>query len=142
MPSVKQPLLIEGFSSDEILQMPDEWMDSAILTGESWVFKAGTAEILGAFEITGKRLVLELAQIEGGGEGILSALWVLSKKYAAKRELTEVEWVVHAINCAQPNIKLRRLLERRGFVIEQVPGRGTAFHFIDQLMSGPENVNA
>jgi hypothetical protein len=133
MSSAKPPVLIEGYTTDEILQMPDEWMDNAILTGESWVFKVGTAEILGAFEITGKRLIIELAQIEGGGEGILPAFWILARRYAHQRDLQEIEWVVHAINCAQPNIKLRRLLERRGFVVEQVPGKGMAFHFTDSI---------
>jgi hypothetical protein len=33
---------------------------------------------------------------------------------AASRALLGVEWIVHAVSCAKPNLKLRRVLERRG----------------------------
>jgi tRNA1(Val) A37 N6-methylase TrmN6 len=77
--------------------------------------------------------VIELAQIDGGGEGVLPVLWRLAERYAQQRELDAVEWVVHAINCAHPNLKLRRLLEKRGFEVRDVEGIGSAHYFRHQI---------
>ena len=76
---------------------------------------------------------MELAQIEGGGEGVLISLTSLARRYAILHELSGVEWIVHAVSCAKPNLKLRRVLERRGFVVTQVAGVGEAFYLLDLL---------
>src|ERR1044072_6995747 len=96
---------IEGYTPDEILGLPDEHLDAFVLSGESLVFRAGSAEVLGEFKIRGGSLLVELAQIDGGGEGVLPALTSLAHKYAQRRGLEKVEWVVHALHCAKPNPK-------------------------------------
>lgn len=127
---IKQ-IKIEGYSSEEILNMPDEEIDQFIFMEESLIFLVGSAQVLGKFRIKGESLVVELAQIEGGGEGVLQSLWLLTEKYAVKKNLKQVEWIVHAINCAKPNLKLRRVLERRGFKIETISGIGEAYYYLN-----------
>jgi hypothetical protein len=73
------------------------------LIGQPLVFRAGSATILGSFKRYTSRLVIELAQIEGGGEGVLISLAALVKRYATLNGLTEIEWIVHAVTCAKPN---------------------------------------
>ena len=90
--------------------------------------------MLGSFLIRANRLVLELAQIEGGGEGVLISLASLARRYAILHELSAIEWVVHAVSCAKPNPKLRQVLVHRGFVIRQVEGVGEAYYFLDSLI--------
>jgi len=124
---------IEGLTPEEILAIPQAELQELVLCGEPIVFRAGTAEVLGEFRIAGPRLVLELAQIDGGGEGVLPTIWQLAKRYARHHRLTEVEWIVHAVNCARPNLKLRRVLERKGFVIERIQGVGDVYHFLEPL---------
>jgi hypothetical protein len=123
-------ILIEGYTRKEILAFPAEQIEQLILTGEALVFKAGSASVLGEFRIEYKRLVIELAQIEGGGEGVLSSLWLLVLQYAKQQSLEETEWIIHAINCANPNAKLRPFLERRGFQIQNVSGVGEAYYLL------------
>jgi hypothetical protein len=53
---------------------------------------------------------------------------MLANRYAQANGLTYVEWVVHAINCAKPNLKLRRLLGKMGFAIVDLPGIGEAYY--------------
>jgi len=77
-------------------------------------------------------LVIELAQIEGGGEGVLPWLASLARPYAQLHGLFSIAWIVH-VSCAKPNLKLRRVLERRGFVVEQIDGVGEAYHLIDSF---------
>ncbi len=132
MSPARSPLLIEGYTPDEILALPDTEIEALVLHGDPVVIRAGSAEVLGRFAVLGDRLVIELAQIEGGGEGVLPALWLLAKQYANRRQLAAVEWIVHAVHCARPNLKLRRVLERRGFMIEEVPGVGEAYHYLNQ----------
>ncbi len=127
------PILIEGFTPEEILELPSEHIEQLVLTGESLVFQAGSAQILGEFQVRNHRLVVELAQIDGGGEGVLPMIGVLAERYARNHGLEAVEWIVHAINCANPNPKLRRTLERRGFVIRDVPEHGEAFYLLKEL---------
>lgn len=124
---------IEGYSADEILSLPDEQLDALVLSGEPLVFRVGTAEILGEFRIRGESLIVELAQIDGGGEGVLPTLTSLANRYAKQRGLKKVEWIVHALNCAEPNPKLRRVMERRGFQIMDIEGVGKAYYQVHEI---------
>jgi hypothetical protein len=116
-----------------ILTLPDEQIEAFVFAGTPLIFKAGSAEILGEFRLREDRLTVELAQIEGGGEGVLPTLAALAARYAQRRGLDQVEWIVHAVNCAKPNPKLRRMLEKRGFVIENFPGFGAAYYKLRQI---------
>jgi len=110
------------------LALPPADLRDFLFTGKPLIFKVGSAQLLGEFRLQENRLVIELAHIDGGGEGALPTIAVLAEKYAKQNNLMGVEWVVHAINCANPNLKLRRVLERRGFQIKDVPGLGEAFY--------------
>lgn len=120
---------------EDILALPDEQMDGLILNGQSLVFRAGSAEVLGQFKISGTYLVIELAQIDGGGEGVLPTLWQLAERYALKRRLEAVEWIVYAVACSKPNPKLRRILELRGFRVRELAEYGSAYYFLQTLPS-------
>jgi len=122
-----------GCEKKRFLNLPQETVEQLILLGEPLVFRIGSAVILGSFKVDANKLVIELAQIEGGGEGVLVALASLVKRYAKLRNLAETEWIVHAVSCAKPNVKLRRVLERRGFVVTQVAGVGEAYHLVDSV---------
>lgn len=71
--------------------------------------------------------VVELGHIDGGGEGVLRTLKVLAHQYAAQRGLHRIEWLVHAVHCPRPNLKLRRVLERCGFRVERVADAGEVY---------------
>lgn len=77
----QREVLFEGLSEEQILALPQEHIERLILLGEPLVFRVGSAEILGSFKIASDHLVVELAQIEGGGEGILISLASLAKRY-------------------------------------------------------------
>jgi hypothetical protein len=124
---------IEGYTPEEILALPDDMMDGFVFCDEPFAFKAGSAEILGEFRFVEDRLVVELAHIDGGGEGVLLALWRLAERYAKKRNLSEVEWIVHALTCAKPNLKLRRLLELKGFEIKRIKADTEAYYFLHRF---------
>ena len=121
----------EGLTEEEILRLPKDSIEALILIGEPLVFRAGSAVILGSFRLRSNRLIIELAQIEGGGEGVLMSLASLTRRYARLNGLAEIEWIVHAVSCVKPNPKLRRVLERRGFEVRRVEGVGEAYHLID-----------
>lgn len=123
----------EGLTEDEIVALPRGHVEALILIGQPLVFRAGSAVILGSFKRRTNRLTIELAQIEGGGEGVLMSMASLAKRYARLNGLTEMEWIVHAVSCAKPNLKLRRVLERRGFAVKHVEGVGEAYHFLENV---------
>jgi hypothetical protein len=129
----QREVLFEGLTEDEILNLLKPTVEQLVLIGEPLVFRAGSAVLLGSFQTRANRLVIELAQIEGGGEGVLMSLGSLARRYASLHKLSAVEWVVHAVSCAKPNLKLRRVLERRGFVVKQVEGVGEAYYYLDTL---------
>ncbi|WP_395804212.1 hypothetical protein [Archangium minus] len=131
--TTRRQLLLEGYTPESILQLSDEELRAFVFTNEPLVFQAGSAQVLGQFQVKENQLVVELAQIDGGGEGILQTLWLLAERYASTRELASVEWIVHAVHCAQPNLKLRRVLERFGFRVREVPNHGLAYHFVHDL---------
>jgi hypothetical protein len=119
-------ILFEGLSREAILALPPTQLEQLVLTGEPILFQAGSARILGEFQLQHGTLNVVLAQIEGGGEGVLPSMWQLIEGFAKARGLREVNWIVHAVHCARPNLKLKRVLERKGFVIRDV-GRTTAY---------------
>ncbi len=125
-------VLISGLTAEELLDLSDDDLAGLVFCDEPLLFRMGTAEILGEFRLTSDAVVLELATIDAGGEGVLPALASLARRYARSRGLPRVEWIVHAINCADPNLKLRRVLERGGFVVERVHG-SLAYHRIDDV---------
>jgi hypothetical protein len=135
----RRQIRFEGFTEDDLLAVPEEHLRALVLTGEPLVFRVGSATILGEFQIHGHRLVVELAQIEEGGEGVLLALGSLARRYARLHKLNAVEWIVHAVSCAKPNLKLRRVLHRSGFTVQQLPGIGEAYHFVDQIVGHLKN---
>lgn len=113
-------------SPREIVDLSDEHVAALIAIGPI-VFKAGSADVLGQVRLGEDVLIIELAQIEGGGEGVLLSLSLLAEAFARRRGIGAIEWIVHAVNCAAPNLKLRRVLEKRGFVVKDLAGIGAAY---------------
>jgi hypothetical protein len=134
----RREVQFEGLTADEILAMRQDQLRALVLTGEPLVFRIGSATIFGEFKTRGNRLVIELAQIEEGGEGVLVALDAVARRYATLNGLASVEWIVHAVMCAKPNLKPRRVLQRRGFAIRILEGIGEAYHYLDVVSSQEE----
>jgi hypothetical protein len=120
-------LLLEGYTADEVLALSNTELRAIVLCDEPLVFRVGTASILGKFKLTDDTLFVELGHIDGGGEGALPTLASLADRYAKREGLAFIEWRVHAVHCAKPSLKLRRVLERRGFVIREVTGVGECY---------------
>ena len=64
---------------------------------------------------------------------MLLTLSVLAEAFARQRGIGAIEWIVHAVNCAAPNLKLRRVLERRGFVVKDLAGIGAAYYYRQEV---------
>ena len=130
---LRASILIDGLTLDEVLALPRGDIDELVFVGEPIVVRVGTSELLGQFEVVGSTLRVELAQVEGGGEGVLLSLWLLARRFARQRRLEAVEWVVHAVACRVPNRKLQRVLERRGFQVVDQAGVGLVYFLRDDI---------
>jgi hypothetical protein len=135
MTTPTRQILFDGLTPDEILELPDDHIAAIVEVGPI-VFRVGSADILGTFRLAPDRLIVELAQIDGGGEGALPALWSLAERFARQRGLGAMEWIVHAVHCAKPNLKLRRILEKRGFDVREVGGGTTAYWLLHTISPG------
>lgn len=129
MPSV----LIEGYSEEELLELAPGDFDRFAFSEDTMVLKIGSAEVLASLGVTNNVLHLELAQIDGGGEGVLPCLVRFSRKLARKRSFEAVEWYVHAVTCANPNEKLRRLLILKGFRLRTFDATGEVYFYRDSI---------
>ncbi|UTW55981.1 hypothetical protein [Kordiimonas sp. SCSIO 12610] len=118
---------IEGAMLDEILKWPEEIYDALVLIDRPIVVKVGTAEVLGQFVIESNSLVIELAQIDGGGEGVLPAINRIARRIAGLKKVDYIDCIVHAVNCVDPNLKLRSHLLKTGFQIRDLPHKGEAY---------------
>jgi hypothetical protein len=119
---------IEGHSLDELLALPAGDLDTLVLAGRPIVARIGTASVLAECRRAGDALIVDLAHIDGGGEGALPTLSAFVEGYARSRGCTEIRWAVRATNCAKPNEKLKRVLVRRGFATQDVPELGECFY--------------
>ena len=120
-------LLLEGYTADELLELSPSELRTLIARDEPLVFKVGTADVLGRFNVVGETLFVELGHVDGGGEGALPVLASLVERFARREGVAFVDWRVHAVHCANPNLKLRRVLERRGFVVKNIAGVGECY---------------
>ncbi|MEM7335705.1 MAG: hypothetical protein AAF490_26745, partial [Chloroflexota bacterium] len=123
----------EGFTIEEILTLPNNEFDTYVFTEDVLLFKAGSSEILGRFQLLPDRLIIELAEIHGGGEGVLPTLVITSKKIAKKRGISLLEWRIHAVTCVNPNLKLRRVLEKRQFKVVNHEIVGQIYHKVESV---------
>jgi hypothetical protein len=73
-------VLIEGYTIDEVLALSNEELSAIVLRDEPLVFKAGSANLLGRFKVEDEALIIELAHVDGGGEGALPALAALASR--------------------------------------------------------------
>lgn len=126
-------MLIEGFAADEWLSWPIDKLRELVVIGRPIVFRAGSSTVLAAAQIEERRLIIELAHIDGGGEGVLPTLWRFGQSYARAAQVAEIEWLVHATRCARPNPRLPKVLEKLGFVVEDLPVRGLVYRRIDEM---------
>jgi len=55
------------------------------------------------------------------------------RRIAERRGLEEIEWLVYATNCAKPNPKLRRVLERSGYTVASDDRRGDLYRLVEGL---------
>lgn len=125
---------IEGLEPEALLTLSAADLDTLVLTGEPVAFRAGSAEVLGQFEILDGSLTVELAHIDGGGEGVLLTLAVVARDLAKRRHCRQVDWLVYATNCSKPNPKLKRVLVRRGFAVRDVPGKGVCYQLSEPIV--------
>lgn len=69
-----RPIMVEGMPAEELLALPDEDLEVLVGAGGPVVFRLGTATLLGQVRFLPDRLTVELAQVDGGGEGVLPRL--------------------------------------------------------------------
>lgn len=106
---------IEGVSPSELKALSRDDQDALLAFGRPITFNIGTADVLAEFNRRDDTLSVNLAHIEGGGEGVLATLWKLVESYAGDRGYAAIEWNVHALTCANPNPRLQRFLRSNGF---------------------------
>ena len=118
---------IEGLSLQDLKSLPKEEVDSLLAFGRPITFRIGSANVLAEFNRLGDTLEVNLAHIDGGGEGVLVVLWKAVEAYAAEREFSAIQWNVYALTCAHPNPRLQRFLRAKGFAETEHPARGWIF---------------
>lgn len=110
---------IEGLTVDELKALPPQDIDALLAFGRPITFRMGTATILAEFNKEGSDLLVNLAHIDDGGEGVLVLLWKLIETYAKERDCESIRWNVHALTCANPNPRLQQFLRKYGFTETQ-----------------------
>lgn len=106
---------VEGISLAELKALPAEELDTLMAFGKPISFHIGSANVLAEFNRGDTELSVNLAHIDGGGEGVLLRLWKAVEDYARSRNYRSVQWNVHALTCPKPNPRLQAFLREHGF---------------------------
>ncbi len=122
----KRELLIDGIKPNDLVNLGG--LEAYALAGRPIVFSVGDAEVLAEFTKSEKVLLVEIAVVEKGGEGVLPVLIDTIEKAALSRYFSAIEWSVLARNCSTPNLKLMRVLEKIGFEVHR-PQSGAEFYW-------------
>ena len=137
--SENKRITIEGYTAEELLNLPEEQIDPFVLCNQPVAFRVGSAEILRQFKVNNDRMIVELAHIDSGGERVLPTIWMVAERYASKKQLKTVERIVHAVHCAKANLKLRRILELKGFKVNSIAGIEDAYWYVQKASQGLSN---
>ena len=93
---------IEEFSIDELLALPKGELDAFVFTGRPVVARVGSAEILIECKRRGEVLVVDLAHIDGGGEGALPTVVGFVERFAKNRDSHTIESKPETEACLGP----------------------------------------
>jgi len=118
---------VEGLSLEEWRALSIEQRNALIPLGRAITFRIGTATVLAEADECGGVLIVNLAQIDGGGEGVLLRLWKLIATWALERGCTAIRWNVFAATCVDPNPRLQQFLRSNGFDEIDDPSHGRIF---------------
>lgn len=125
----KVEINIEACPEAEILALSAQHLEILIPSGEPLVLRTGPAQVLGTFRKNGTKLLTELALGEGGTEESCWPCLGWREGYrcasAARVSAGRCMWWI-----AQPNLKLRLVLLRRGYEVS-----GSAYILTEQLTS-------
>ncbi|WP_369994417.1 hypothetical protein [Winogradskyella sp.] len=127
-------LKIEGYTTKELENLVEtNDFETLIFSNTPVVINAGSAEILAQFHKENNELHIDLAHIDGGGEGVLISINSLARKYAIKKNYIAINWYVNATNCANPNPKLQRILKLKNYKVKSFKSKGSVFYKKDEL---------
>ncbi|ESQ79505.1 hypothetical protein [Asticcacaulis sp. YBE204] len=124
---------IEGLSLSVLKALSKDEQDAFLAFGKPVTFRMGSATILAEFNRSEQELSVNLAHIDGGGEGVLVLLWKALAQYATDRGYEAVNWHVHALTCVIPNPRLQRFLRNKEFAKTEHPVHGPIFTFRQKL---------
>lgn len=119
-------LLIDGLPAETLVSLPE--LEDLVVVDRPIVFSIGKAQLLAQFSRKDHVLLVEIAVVERGGEGVLSTLIETIETAAKTRHCNAIEWTVLARNCQVPNPKLMRVLETLGFEVRQTD-TGSEFYW-------------
>ncbi len=106
---------VEGIPLKALKALAKDELDTLLAFGRPISFHIGSANILAEFNRHEVELSVNLAHIDGGGEGVLVVLWKAVETYARDRNYEAIQWNVHALTCARPNLRLQQFLRTRSF---------------------------
>lgn len=124
---------IEGLTPAALLALPIEELDALLAFGRPITFRIGSATILAEFNRDDDCLIVNLAHIDGGGEGVLVSLWKLVSAFAKDRGYRRVLWNVHALTCANPNPRLQEFLRDHGFTETESERHGRVLSRLESI---------
>jgi len=110
-------LLIDGIPAKTLVTLPE--LEDLVVVDRPIVFSIGKAQLLAQFSRKDSVLMVEIAVVEQGGEGVLPTLIETIEAAAKTRQYNAIEWTVLARNCQVPNPKLMRVLKTLGFEVRQ-----------------------
>jgi len=120
-------MLIDGFAPGDLLAIPE--LDELVLNTGPVVFQINKAQVLAEFSLPEKRrLLVEIASVEGGQGGVLRTLFRTIEAAAKARRMQFVDWEVFAANCANPNPKIVPLLEAFQFKLVRSDSGVSFYH--------------
>jgi hypothetical protein len=122
--TMRPRITLHGFTTDDLLALPRVEFEALVFCGEPLVFRTGTAEVLGQLDVSGDTVVVDILAIDRGGEALLPSLARLVRRYARQAGLAAIAWRFHAAARPRPSRKLLRVLQRRRFQVQHVPGIG------------------
>ena len=127
----RTPIRVEGYALEDVLKFPVEELLEYVESDIPVIVAIGSAEVLCEFRVNNGVLVAVLAHIDG--EGVLRAAHRLLSNVAPRMGCTGLRLIATAVNCADPNLKLRRLLERLNFIVESTDEYGEAYVLSEKI---------
>lgn len=118
---------VESYSMGQLAALPRARLSELVSAGSPIDVRFGDDRVRARFTVIDSAVRIEVLEVVAGTDGVLLNFANGCRNLARQSGVQQIDWLVHAAACAEPNERLQGALTSRGFILQNVPEIGQAY---------------